>query len=205
MKSLITIALLLIASQSAMATSVQELQHGWAIANYELEGDSQATSFESLIAEAEAAVANNPKDPELLIWEGILKSTYAGKASGLSALSLIKSARAALEKAMSIDDMAMQGSAYTSLGALYYQAPGWPIAFGNDKKARKMLEKAVRLNSKGIDSNYFYGDFLLQQKEYQAAKVALEKALAAPDRPDRALADVGRRAEIRIRLAQIQS
>jgi len=188
-----------------MATSVEQLQHGWAIANYELEGDEQAAKFESLIADVETAAANNPKDPELLIWEGILKSTYAGKTSGLSALSLIKSARAALEKAMSIDDMAMQGSAYTSLGALYYQVPGWPIAFGSDKKARQMLQKAVQLNPEGIDSNYFYGDFLLQQKEYVAAKVALEKALAAPDRPDRTLADGGRREEIRIRLAQIQS
>lgn len=188
-----------------MATSVQELQQGWAIANYELKGDNQAAKFELLIAEAEAAVANSPNDPELLIWEGILKSTYAGKASGLSALSLIKSARTALEKAMSIDDMAMQGSAYTSLGALYYQVPGWPIAFGSDKKARKMLEKAVRLNPEGIDSNYFYGDFLLQQKEYVAAKIAFEKALAAPARPDRPLADSGRREEIHSRLAQIQS
>ena len=106
---------------------------------------------------------------------------------------------------MAIDELAMQGSAYTSLGALYYQVPGWPIAFGNDKKARKFLEKAVSLNPDGIDSNYFYGDFLLQQKEYVAAKIAFEKALAAPDRPGRALADSGRREEIRSRLAGIQS
>lgn len=158
-----------------------------------------------MIAEAEAAVAAQPKNPELLIWEAILKSTYAGKASGLSALSLVKGARSALEKALSLDDMAMQGSAYTSLGALYYQVPGWPIAFGSDKKARQMLEKAVQLNPAGIDSNYFYGDFLLQKKEYGAAKVAFEKALAAPDRPGRTLADSGRRGEIRSRLANIES
>ncbi|MFT4798460.1 MAG: tetratricopeptide (TPR) repeat protein [Candidatus Azotimanducaceae bacterium] len=192
-------------AQTATATTVQELQQGWAIANYELEGDNQATRFEALIAEAEAAVAAQPKNPELLIWEAILKSTYAGKASGLSALSLVKGARSALEKALSLDDMAMQGSAYTSLGALYYQVPGWPIAFGSDKKARQMLEKAVQLNPAGIDSNYFYGDFLLQKKEYGAAKVAFEKALAAPDRPGRTLADSGRRGEIRSRLANIES
>jgi len=178
---------------------------GWAVANYELDGDNQAARFEALIIEAEAAVEANPKDPELLIWQGILKSTYAGKASGLSALSLVKGARSSFEKALSIDDMAMQGSAYTSLGALYYQVPGWPIAFGSDKKARQMLEKAVQLNPAGIDSNYFHGDFLLQQKEYGAAKVAFEKALAAPDRLGRTLADSGRRGEIRSRLANIES
>jgi len=205
MKILVTLAVLMALAQSATATTVQELQQGWAVANYELAGDDQAARFEALITAAEAAVAANPKDPELLIWQGILKSTYAGKASGLSALSLIKGARSSLEKAMSIDDMAMQGSAYTSLGALYYQVPGWPIAFGSDKKARQMLEKAIQLNPAGIDSNYFYGDFLLQQKEYVAAKIAFEKALAAPDRPDRPLADSGRRDEIRSRLAKIKS
>jgi tetratricopeptide (TPR) repeat protein len=197
--------MLTILTQPALATTVQELQQGWAVANYELDGDPQAARFEALITEAEAAVAAQPGDPELLIWEAILKSTYAGKASGLSALSLAKGARSALEKAMSIDDMAMQGSAYTSLGALYYQVPGWPIAFGSDKKARKMLEKAVQLNPNGIDSNYFYGDFLLQQKEYDAARVAFEKALAAPNRPGRTLADSGRRDEIRNRMANLES
>ena len=157
------------------------------------------------MVEAEAAVIENPKDPGILIWEGIIKSTFAGKAGGLSALSLIKGARAALEQAMEIDDMALHGSAYTSLGALYYQVPGWPIAFGSDKKARKLLEIAVKVNPEGIDSNYFYGDFLLQQKEYAAARSAFEKALSAPDRPGRLLADTGRREEIRVRLSTIDS
>lgn len=192
-------------SQPTLAATLQDLQQGWAEANYQLEGDAQVERFEALIAEAEAAVAAHPNDPGILIWEGILKSTFAGKAGGLSALSLVKGARAALEQAMKIDDMALQGSAYTSLGALYYQVPGWPIAFGSDKKAREYLEKAIKVNPDGIDSNYFYGDFLLQQKEYGAARAAFEKALSAPDRPGRVLADSGRREEIKVRLAGLES
>ena len=44
--------------------------------------------------------------------------------------------------ALAIDPKALAGSAYTSLGSLYYQVPGWPIGFGDDKKAREMLEAA---------------------------------------------------------------
>ncbi len=73
--------------------------------------------------------------------------------------------------------MALQGSAYTSLGALYYQVPGWPIAFGNDKKARQLLDKAILVNPGGLDSNYFYGDFLVHEKQYERASVVLNKAL----------------------------
>ena len=97
---------------------------------------------------------------------------------------------------MEIDPMALNGSAYTSLGALYYQVPSWPIAFGSSKKARRFLEKAIEINPNGIDSNYFYGDFLMGEKDYVSARLALKKAMEAPARPGRELADSGRRAEI---------
>jgi tetratricopeptide (TPR) repeat protein len=181
---------------SASAATLYELQAGWESANYISLGDEQVKQFESLIVKAESAVSADPDNAELLIWRGIILSTYAGKASGLSALRLIKQARSSLESAMDIDDMALNGSAYTSLGALYYQVPGWPIAFGNNKKARQYLMKALSVNPDGIDSNYFYGDFLIQEQEYQEATRVLQKALAAESRPGREVADEGRRQEI---------
>lgn len=99
----------------------------------------------------------------------------------------------------------MGGSAYTSLGSLYYQVPGWPLGFGNDDKAREMLRKGLAVNPDGIDANYFYGHFLLEQGEYADAVPVLEKALAAPARPGRELADQGRRSEIEQALAEARA
>ena len=62
--------------------------------------------------------------------------------------------------------------------------PGWPIGFGNDEKARELLDKALALNPDGIDPNYFLGDFLYRKGDYAAARQALDKALKAPARPD---------------------
>ena len=104
-----------------------------------------------------------------------------------------------------IDPQALAGSAYTSLGSLYYQVPGWPIGFGDDEKAEKMLTQALAINPDGLDPNYFYGDFLQRQKRYEEARAALEKALAAKDRPGRELADNGRRAEATALLQQVES
>jgi tetratricopeptide (TPR) repeat protein len=192
-------------ANQASATNVDDLQKGWALANYEVTGEAQDAAFANLIEQADDAVANHPGDAELLIWQGIIKSTYAGKAGGLSALSLVKAAKRSLEGAMEIDAMALDGSAYTSLGALYYQVPGWPIAFGSDKKARELLEKAIAINPAGIDANYFYADFLLQEKQYVKAEVFLQKALSAQPRDNRPLADMGRRKEINLLLAEIKS
>ena len=205
MKSFFSFLFILSISPTAFAeATVQDLQHGWAIANYQTVDDNVKPSLMRLIEQAESAVTANPNDPELLIWQGIINSTYAGKAGAFGgALGFLKAARASLEKAIEIDDMAMAGSAYTSLGALYYQVPGWPIAFGNNKKARSYLEKALTINPDGLDSNYFYGDFLYEEREYADAKQVLNKALNAAPRPGRELADQGRRDEIKTLLVKI--
>jgi tetratricopeptide (TPR) repeat protein len=188
---------LLLSVALAQATTLDDIQRDWAVANYRMEGDAQKAALQSLVRNTEAAVeASEGKEAALLIWDGIVKSTLAGKQGGFGALSLVKASRKSLERALDIDPDALNGSAYTSLGALYYQVPGWPLGFGDKDKARELLEKAVSINPHGIDSNYFYGDFLAQQKDYGAARVALQHALDAPPRTSRALADEGRRAEI---------
>ena len=60
----------------------------------------------------------NPGRAEPLIWEGIVISSLAGAKGGLSALGLVKQARVRYEAAMKIDDKALDGSAYNSLGVL---------------------------------------------------------------------------------------
>ena len=180
---------------------VSKLQHDWAIANYELSGDAQEAAFEALIERADAAVAGAPRSAELLIWNGIIKSSFAGAKGGLGALGLAKDARESLEKALEIDGEALDGSAYASLGTLYSKVPGWPVGFGSDKKAVQLLRKALEINPDGIDSNYFYADYLLEQKEFLEAEKYFIKAQNAEPRPDRPIADAGRREEIQAALS----
>jgi len=118
-------------------------------------------------------------------------------------LSLAKESRADLEKALSLDDKALDGSAYTSLGTLYYSVPGWPVGFGDDDKAEELLKKALALKPDGIDQNYFYGSYLISEKRYAEARRYLDKARKAPPRPGRQLADEGRQKEILSAMADI--
>jgi Tfp pilus assembly protein PilF len=102
-----------------------------------------------------------------------------------------------------LNPQALQGSAYTSLGALYYSVPGWPVGFGDDELAEELLQKALVQNPDGIDSNYFYGSFLVTEKRYVEARQYLQKAQQAAPREGRALADAGRKQEIVEALASI--
>lgn len=204
-------ALLCLGSLPAFALSVQgqqqlqQLQERWAEIKYRLPEKQQEAAFAALSTQAEQAVAAEPKAAELLIWRGIILSTQAGAQGGLGALGLVKQAKTSLEQALALDPKALAGSAYTSLGTLYYQVPGWPVGFGDDAQAQRLLEQALTLNPDGIDPNYFYGDFLFGEKRYGEAQAVLEKALEAPERPGRALADQGRREEIRTLLAKVQA
>lgn len=184
--------------------TVARLRSDWASVNYELEGDAQIGAYEALIKRADAAVAAHPKSAEILIWDGIIKSAFAGVKGGLGALSYAKQAKKSLEAAMKIDDKALDGSAYASLGTLYSNVPGWPVGFGSDKKAVQFLRKALEINPDGIDPNYFYADHLLRNKEYEAAEKYLLKAQHAAPRADQPVADAGRQKMILVALARVR-
>lgn len=204
MKAVITALLLLVAlSVSAATPDLLEIQQRWARIRYQLPEPERAAAFEQLARDAGALVAAHPQQAEPLIWQGIVLSTWAGAKGGLGALKLVKEARQALEAALAIDETALQGSAHTSLGSLYYQVPGWPLGFGDDKQAEHHLQKALSINPDGIDPNFFFGDFLLTQGKPERARPYLDKALRAPARPGREVADAGRREEVRALLESL--
>ena len=188
-------------TQADMNGELSRIQNAWALANYQTPADDQEQAFEKLVAEARKLADANPDSAEPKIWLAIVLSTDAGVTGGLGALGKVKESRKLLEAAEKINPDALNGSIYTSLGSLYYQVPGWPIGFGDDEKAEQYLKKALAMNPDGIDPNYFYGDFMLEEGNYQQAVSYLEKAAAAAPRPGRELADKGRKAEVQEKLA----
>ena len=96
---------------------------------------SQIEAFDLLTAKADELKKHSSEQPDVLIWRGIIYASYAGIKGGLSALSMAKTAKADLEKAIEIDEQALNGSAYTTLGTLYFYA-----LFLMDEKHYKQAE-----------------------------------------------------------------
>ena len=182
---------------------LNDIQTRWAHIQYNLPEEQRTQAFERLASQATAFTQDRPQVAEAWIWSGIVTSSWAGAQGGLGALGKAKDAKADLEKALTLDPKALQGSAYTSLAALYDRVPGWPIGFGDSDKAEQLLKQALQLNPDGIDSLYFWGDHLYRQKRYAEAKAALLKAQQAAPRPGRETADAGRRKEIAALLVDV--
>lgn len=200
-------AVTLLLSSSVLAdvlADIKPLQDRWAEVNYALPEDDREKAFAELLAAADKVVGSNPDKAEALIWRGIIKSSYANAKGGLGALSVAEGSKADLEQAITLDPTALQGSAYTSLGVLYAKVPGWPIGFGDNKKAKELLLKALEQNPQGIDPNYFYADYLAGKRDWAEALRYLEIAKAAAPRPGRESADAGRQQEIANLLAKVQ-
>ncbi|OYY95286.1 MAG: hypothetical protein B7Y41_01910 [Hydrogenophilales bacterium 28-61-23] len=192
------------AAAAAPEDAIRPIQNQWAEIKYRLPEKQQAERYHALAEQARLLASAQPGHAEALIWEGIALSSEAGAKGGLGALPIAKAAKQQLETAIKLDDKALNGAAYTSLGALYSKVPGWPIGFGDKARAEEMLKKALAISPAGIDPNYFYADYLAGRERYAEALRHLDTALKAPARPGRELADSGRRQEIQALIAKVK-
>ena len=192
-------------NESTFTADLAAIEHEFDAANFVTTDETaREAAFEMLVLHASELSKKYPDRVEAVAWEGIVLSTYAGEVSAMSAMKYAKAARAALLRAERMDPEALGGGLYASLGALYSKVPGGFIGFGDDELAADYFAKALQVDPNNIDSNYFYGEFLVDQGDYAEAIAVLDRALKAPTVEARPAFDVGRRAEIRELLATAQ-
>lgn len=217
------VALLMVGAQGVLAAPPKQLQadmpkqlqadilqiaQEWAHIKFqEQDKDLRRKQIAELADTAKGLIAKYPGRAEPVIWQGILLSEGASMASDahsiFTARSLAYRARDVLLKAEKMDPTALEAGAPTSLGVLYYRVPGFPLAFGDDDTARHYLKQAIGYAPDGLDANYFYGDFLIQQHDYADAVRVWKHALSLPPHPKRPIWDKSRRLVIQQTLARL--
>lgn len=206
--SLVTLIICLgfsfIAKGSEIDHEITKLQQDWAIAKFQTPKNQQVVELEKLITHAQALNQAHPNQPELMLWYGTILSTYASLKGGITVLPQVKKAKELLETSIALNDNLDHGFAYGVLGTLYARVPGWPLSYGDKKKAREFLEIAIQKDPNSIDANYYFGDFLVDLGAHQEARKHLEMAMNAPIRPEYQVQDKGRKAEVAIALSKLQ-
>jgi cytochrome c-type biogenesis protein CcmH/NrfG len=196
------------AGNPALNADILHVALDWEHIKFEVENaDEQEKKMAALAEHAGTLVQQYPNQSEPTIWLGILISEQASMAnensSPVKALRLALKARDILTEAEKVDPVALDAGAPTSLGVLYYRVPSFPLGFGDKTKARHLLQEATTNAPNGLDANYFYGDFLFQQKEYPEAAKVLKHAAALPAHPERPIWDHARRLVIQELLAKL--
>ncbi len=194
--------LLLLASSIALHTSannenlvlpntVTEMRVELDVVNFDIKDKKgRIERLKKLLPHAEDLAKKNEDNAGFQMMAGFYNAQYAGYTGGVGALKYAKAARKYLEKSTEIDPSIYGASAHSVLGTIYYQVPGWPIGFGDKKKALKNYQTALQLSPDGMDSNFTYGEYLFAEKKYTEARTYFEKAKLAPPRKDRPKADV---------------
>ena len=184
MKRIIFVVFCLLLSNSCFADSLsnrlQQIELNWEQLNASHDDAQKLSTFPGLLDQVRTLVKAFPDRAEPKILQACIILTRARIQGPFDALSSVNKAHDLLLKAMALNPRASNGSAVVTMGVLYYKVPGWPIAFGDNQKAEQLLTRALKINPQGIDSNYFYGEFLMtQNKPNQAAKY-LRKAVNIP-------------------------
>ncbi|ASG23753.1 hypothetical protein Y958_22510 [Nitrospirillum viridazoti CBAmc] len=189
----------------AMTQDVTQLLRDWSVIKYQMHDDkAQAQKMRDLLVRATDLQTRYPGRAEPMISTALILGSIAGYEQNAGSLELVRKARDLFEQADRIDPTALDGASAVNLGSLYYLMPGFPIGFGSDSKARKYLERGIALSPNGLESNYFYGEFLSQQGEYERSAKVLAHALEAPVSVTQPVWDAGRRAEARALLADVR-
>lgn len=196
MKQIVAIFLLLalnlmpvLVKADALQRAVQKIESDWAQIHYNVAKEQREAAYKQLLVQVDALNAQYPDRAELIIQQAIIVASNADNISALSALEAINQARELLLHAIKLNPNASEGAAYVTLGSLYYMVPGWPIAYGDNDKARELLKKALIINPNTIDANYFYGDFLVSQGQKNEALPYFKRAIAIPVRANQIFAD----------------
>jgi tetratricopeptide (TPR) repeat protein len=187
-----------------MRSSIGDLERQWAQISYQTPEAEQKAKFKVLTQQAEDVVKKFPGRAEPLAWQAMVLCSYAEAIGGLAAFDNVKRAHDLLLQAAKIDDTGMGGTIYGYLGTLYSKVPGWPIGFGDDKKAQSYFQKALAVDPEGLDANYLYGHYLVDTGKKDQARPYLLKARNLPPRPDHAEYDAGRRQDIEADLVKIK-
>jgi tetratricopeptide (TPR) repeat protein len=188
--ALLSLAIPVLASDPDLNSELAALTRDNDIANYEISSkEAKLAAIKAIGVRADALAKKFPDRAEPLFWQARVLMVQAGINGGLSARGLMYDALDKLEAASKIPTNTLVVDTYTTLGLMYGNAPGFPLAFGDKKKSHANFKKALELDPNGLGVNIEYAKVLFKFDDYAGALKYATAAVGATARPGRDKAD----------------
>jgi len=133
---------------------------------------------EKIYAEGTAAcrraIAFDPNSAAAHYYLGMNVGRQADLKRNLAALGMVKEVEREFQKARELDEKLSHAGPDRNLGLLYHEAPGWPVSIGNDKLARKHLERAAKLAADYPENRLNLAEAYLEWREKKLFQKELE-------------------------------
>jgi tetratricopeptide (TPR) repeat protein len=135
---------------------------------------SRIIKYQESIDDSDKAIAINPQSAPANFW----RAAAIGKQGldiGISkALKNAHPMKDNLEIVLKNDERYENAGAHRAMGRLYFELPGWPISFGDNKIALKHLQKAVELAPTSIANHIYLAQVLVKlgQKSEASSELA---------------------------------
>jgi len=97
------------------------------------------------------------------------------EAPSLAAYKLVHEVEREFKAAAELDERFDYAGPVRNLGALYFQAPGWPLSVGNNRKARERFERAAALAPEYPENQLYLAEAQLKWRQLDSLKVTLNK------------------------------
>ena len=122
----------------------------------------------------------NPGGLEAVFVNGMC---HAERAKVDQSLGDARRAKNAMERVLKEKPLLYDGLAYTILGKLYFEIPGWPISFGDNDKAIEILRKVLAINPRNRYNYFFLSEVLWSEGFKNEAKDILKRGMDLPPDP----------------------
>lgn len=173
-KRVLSVALLgglAMVSADATASPAESFRAGRAA-----KGSARKSHFQKGIDEARVLLQQDGNSSEGLFWLAVNMGAEALERGKMSALPVVPKMERLLLKLDSVDPSYEDAGAARVLGRLYHQAPS-VISVGSNDKAKKFLERALKLAPNHPGNQAFAADFFLNNGDEERAKKLAAAAL----------------------------
>lgn len=151
-------------------------------ANAEVESETskRIKLYNDCIETADRAIAINADEVVALYWKAIAMGKLSEECGILNALRMTRPMEKLFLRVIELDETYDNAGGHKALGRMYFRLPGFPISFGNKKKALHHFEKALDLYPHDIIARAFYAEALYDMGKKQEALQLAEAVLATP-------------------------